>query len=148
MREGWWKTPLAVNIRAAVITWVAMAVTMLLSVGALVLFAGWFGIGTSAAWVWVIAVLGSLALYFCGGFLCSRLAESRAGVWFLIALLLLPPLLGDSAQVGVVNIRAPSSGWLVALIGIPFAVALSWLFTILPVLAGANYEERHRAASR
>lgn len=148
MREGWWKTPLAVNIRAAVITWVAMAVTMLLFGGALVLFAGWFGINLSAAWVFVIALLGGLAVYFCGGFLCSRLAESRAGVWFLIALLILPPSLGDGSQVGPALIQAPSSGWLGALFALPFAIVLTWLLIILPVLAGANYEERHRAASR
>ena len=155
MRLTGFNSPLTRNVLAAVVSWIAVTVATLLMGGVLIRLVGLFGFGTSAAWLILIAVLGYLAILFGGGFICSRLAASRAGVWLLIALLIVPQLLegrwgsffGGSFGVGD-SVMGGLGGLLVQLVTLPVSLFLTWLLTILPVLAGANYEERRRRASR
>ncbi|WP_423930263.1 hypothetical protein [Candidatus Palauibacter sp.] len=148
-------SPLATNVLAAVVAWVAGMVAMLLLGGGLIVLAGLLGFERMSGLVVVIALVASLAILFGGGFVCSRLAASRAGVWILIALLILPGLFpgrggspfglsfggGDSVMTGW-------GGLLIGLVTLPLAILFAWLLTVLPVLAGANYEERRRTAAR
>lgn len=152
MRWRGFTSPLATDAVAAVVAWIAVMAAMLIVGGGLLAIAGLLGFDTMG-WVLLIVVPGSLAILFGGGFICSRLSASRAGVWLLIALLVGPGLLGArwsnpiSVQLGGSSI----SGWEEFLIGVvvlPVAIAFTWLATILPVLAGANYERRRRTAAR
>ena len=146
------KYPLATDAVAAVVAWMGIVIAMLVVGGSLLAIAGLLGFNTMA-WVLLIAVPCFLAILFGGGFICSRLAASRAGVWFLIALLIGPGLLGArwSNPVSVQLGDSLMSGWGEFLLGLvisPVAFAFTWLLTILPVLAGANHERRRRTAAR
>lgn len=152
MRWNGLKSPLATDVVAAVVAWLAVMIALLIMGGGLVAIGGLLGFAR-AGWVLLIAVPCSLAILFGGGFISSRLASSRAGVWLLIALLIVPDLLrgrwGGSVWFGAGD--SWLSGWgsfLVGLVVLPVAIAFAWLLTVLPVLAGANYERRRRMAAR
>ncbi len=153
MRWSRLRSPLARNVLAAVVSWIGVMVALLIAVGGLVLLAGPLVFARAPGWVFAFVGIASLAILFGAGFVCSRLAASRAGVWFLIALLLLPNLLRGrwGASISLFGPGLGINDWgglLAGLVVLPVAIAFVWLVTILPVLAGANFERNRRLAVR
>ena len=146
---------LAANIKAAVIAWVvAMGCSLLLAALLLALSALASGSDSLATVLIFGAFVASLAVLFLAGFVCSRFAASRLAVWTLIVLLLLPGLLRNQwgspwvSVGGGAGLSLDGLGVVTRLIGETIGAIFTWLVGILPVLAGAGYEEKRRFASR
>lgn len=155
MAGRFWNCRLGANIKAAVIGWIVTTVCTLLLAALLIAISALTSEsdGFASALVFV-AFVASLAVLFLAGFVCSRFSASRSAVWILIALLLLPSLVQNRWGNPWVSVHGtgglPMDGLDVVLgvVGTVIGGIFTWLVGILPVVAGANYEERRRMASR
>ncbi len=155
MSGRFWNSEFGANIKAAVIGWaVTMVCTLLLAALLLVLSALTSESDGFASALVLVAIVAGLAVLFLAGFVCSRFAASRSAVWMLIALLLLPSLVQNRWGNPWVTIHGtgglPMDGLdvVVGVVGTVIGGIFAWVVGILPVVAGANYEERRRIASR
>ena len=154
MLSGFRGSDLGTNIKAAVIAWVVATVGSLLLAALLIALSALTSGSDSFAGVWIFAAfVASLAILFLAGFVCSRFAAGRVAVWMLIVLLLLPGLLRNEwgnpwFTVGGAGLSLEGLGLVRGLLGVTMGAIFTWLVGILPVLAGAGYEERRRIASR